>query len=204
VGAALNRSRLEPAAQRERIVDAAARLLRERPFADVTVERLREDLGLSKGGLYHHVPSKAAILLLVCEHAGEAMLAAIDEAQSLEGTPRKQLELLLDRHLDLVDRYGGAMWAFFSERDRMDATDRERVLQWERRYVGGVVALLDDAKAAGELRDVDTTVVAHCLIGVGNWITRWYRGRPSRDDLRAIIATTVFDGVFRGAPPDSV
>lgn len=197
MGAILTRpERLVPAVQRERIVEAAARLLWERPFAEVTIDQLRDELHLSKGGLYHHVRSKAEILLLVCEHAGEAMLAALEEAGSIEAPPRQRLELLLERHLELVERYGGALWAFFSERDRMNPADRERVLQWERGYIGGVVALLDEARAAGVLRDVDTTVVAHCLIGVGNWITRWYRGRPSRAQLHAIITTIVFDGVF--------
>ncbi|MDP1792675.1 MAG: hypothetical protein Q8K63_00950 [Acidimicrobiales bacterium] len=85
----------------------------------------------------------------------------------------------------------------FSERERMEPSDRDRVLQWERRYMDGVVGLLDNAKAAGALSDVDTLVVAHCLVGVGNWVSRWYRGRPTRKQLLTTISMFVFDGVFR-------
>ena len=164
------------------------------------MDLLRQELQLSKGGLYHHVRSKSEILLLVCEYAGEAMLEALEESRRLEGPPRMRIEHLFSQHLDLVERYGGAMWAFFSERERMDPADRERVLQWERRYIDGVVELLDDAKRRGSLHDVDTLIVAHCLVGLGNWVTRWYRGRPSRKELHAAVSLFAFDGVFRTTP----
>lgn len=196
-------SRLPPSEQRERIVEAAVRLLARQPFADITVERLREDLNLSKGGLYHHIRSKSEILLLVCEHAGEAMLAALENARGTVGTPRQRLEVLIGSHLDVVDRYGGALWAFFSEREHMDVVDRERVLQWERRYLEGVVDLLEEAKHSGELRDVDLVVLAHTVIGVANWTTRWYRGRPTRSALAESIGSILFDGAFVSVPSGS-
>ncbi len=190
-------ARLSPDVQRQRIANAAAELLADRPFADVTVEMLREELGLSKGGLYHHVGSKNEILLLVCDTAGEALLASLAEAAQLPVGSRARLALLLERHLDLVERYGGALWAFFSERNRLAPDERERVLEWERRYLRGVEQLLEEAREEGVLGDVDIQVAAHTFVGAANWVTRWHRGKPSREAMRETLATILFDGMLR-------
>jgi AcrR family transcriptional regulator len=193
-------ARLQPSERRALIVEAATRLLAEHSFADITIDMLRDEAGLSKGGLYHHVKSKSEILVLVCEEAARSMVEALETAEQHEGTARERVELLMRVQLEVVFRYGGALWAFFSERSRLTAQERERVIALERRFVRGVKALFDDMKASGELRDVDTLTLTHAFIGMINWVARWYRGKPAIQGLSDTLATLFLDGSFRSAP----
>jgi AcrR family transcriptional regulator len=195
--------RTDPAARREQIVRAAALLLQEHSYADITMRMLQDRLGLSKGGVYHHVTSKHDILFLACEEAGRTMLAALSEAQQVEGSARARLKRLVEGHLRAVQSYGGALWAFFSERDKMPPEQRDAVLRLEGEYLKGIVALLRDAQASGEVYDdVDPRVLADALLGMLNWFARWRA--PGEADAARLSTTFVrifADATFAPEPP---
>lgn len=157
---------------------------------------LRDEVGLSKGGLYHHVKSKNDILLMVCDAAGGAMLESLHAAQTLEGSGLERLKTLLGSHLDLVLEYGGGMWAFFAERRHLSDEERDRVLAWERKMVHGVRRMISDVIEAGELRQMDTLVVSHTFLGMINWVTRWYRGNPPVAEVKQTLTELFFNGVL--------
>jgi TetR/AcrR family transcriptional repressor of nem operon len=62
-------TREQAAASRERIVEAASRLFRERGFDGVGVAELMGEAGLTHGGFYGHFPSKVALMAETCERA---------------------------------------------------------------------------------------------------------------------------------------
>ncbi len=62
-------SRAQAAESRERILDAAARLFRERGFDGVGVAGLMHQAGLTHGGFYSHFASKEELMVQACEHA---------------------------------------------------------------------------------------------------------------------------------------
>ena len=72
-------SRDQVAAHRTQILDAAARLFRQRGFDDVTVADVMKDAGLTHGAFYGHFPSKEA---LVAEAVGDALAPAPGAAEA--------------------------------------------------------------------------------------------------------------------------
>ncbi|MBW3087845.1 TetR/AcrR family transcriptional regulator [Bifidobacterium sp. 82T24] len=53
---------MHPGDTERRILDSARRLFAEKGYEKTSVQDILDDLGLSKGGLYHHFKSKEAIL----------------------------------------------------------------------------------------------------------------------------------------------
>jgi len=68
-------TREEAARNRERIVDAAARLFRERGFDGIGVADLMKDVGLTHGGFYGHFASKDDLEAQACTRALDRSLA---------------------------------------------------------------------------------------------------------------------------------
>jgi TetR/AcrR family transcriptional repressor of nem operon len=64
-------SREQMARHREEILDAAARLFRERGFDAVTVREVMEAAGLTHGGFYGHFESKDDLIARTLEHVLE-------------------------------------------------------------------------------------------------------------------------------------
>jgi len=67
-------SRVEAAQNRERIIDAAAKLFRERGFDGIGVADLMKSAGMTHGGFYGHFASKEDLMAQACMRAQETGL----------------------------------------------------------------------------------------------------------------------------------
>lgn len=77
-------SKAQAAENREGIVDAAARLYREKGLDGVGVAEITRDAGLTHGGLYRHFESKDALAREACLRAFEWTITPLDELESSE------------------------------------------------------------------------------------------------------------------------
>ena len=64
----------QAAATRERILDEAAKLFRERGFSGIGVADLMRRIGLTHGGFYGHFGSKEELMAEACQRAVSTML----------------------------------------------------------------------------------------------------------------------------------
>jgi TetR/AcrR family transcriptional repressor of nem operon len=96
-------SREQAARNRERILDAAAQLFRERGFAGTGVADLMKAAGLTHGGFYGHFSSKEDLMAQACarvierSHETWSKRAAADPADPLSSIARGYLST---RHRD--------------------------------------------------------------------------------------------------------
>lgn len=72
-------SRAEAAQNRERIIEVAAKLFRERGFDGVGVADLMKSAGLTHGGFYGHFASKEDLMAQACARALEGTLDAMHQ-----------------------------------------------------------------------------------------------------------------------------
>lgn len=78
---AMKVSKTQSAENRQGIVDAAARLYRERGLAGVGVADITRDAGLTHGGLYRHFENKDALVREACARAFDWSIAPLDGVQ---------------------------------------------------------------------------------------------------------------------------
>ncbi|MFJ9576525.1 TetR/AcrR family transcriptional regulator [Streptomyces sp. NPDC101191] len=92
------RQRLTPADRRAQLLAVGARLFAVHPYADVLMEEVAEQAGVSRALLYRHFPSKQALFAAVYQQAADQLLAQtrLDPADSLVD----QLVQGMDVHLD--------------------------------------------------------------------------------------------------------
>lgn len=151
--------------RRNRILEAAAALFGEMPFAEVQVDDIARRAGIGKATLYRYFPSKEALYLQVFETALarlEAELAAIGTAA---GSARQQLALMLER-----------LTAALEQTRTLGLLDEERpgkAGNWRALYRARRRAILAALRAvivagcdAGEFSPVDLDVTPALLIGM--------------------------------------
>ncbi|OIJ85360.1 TetR/AcrR family transcriptional regulator [Streptomyces monashensis] len=92
------RQRLAPADRRAQLLAVGARLFAAHPYADVLMEEVAAEAGVSRALLYRHFPSKHALFAAVYQQAADQLLAGtrLDPADSLA----EQLAQGMDVHLD--------------------------------------------------------------------------------------------------------
>lgn len=91
---------------RRRILDTAERLVLERGFAATSVDAVIEAAGTTKGGFFHHFPSKALLGRALVERYAADDLALLEEltaqAEAAGDDPAERLVAFLDGFLERV------------------------------------------------------------------------------------------------------
>lgn len=136
-------SREQAAKNRERILDAAARLFRERGFDGIGVADLMKAAGLTHGGFYGHFKSKQELMALASERALAESTArwsqAADEGEA--ALNRLVQNYLSPRHRDAVGK-GCAIAALATDAARQSAPVRGALTQGLRHHVESLESMV--------------------------------------------------------------
>ena len=82
--------------KRNSILETAEKLFFEKGYEQTSIQDILDELSLSKGGFYHHFPSKEAILEEICVNRVEARFARLGmELYGNRFSPIEKLNLLL-------------------------------------------------------------------------------------------------------------
>lgn len=95
--AARTKRERDPAASRQRLIDATVRLMLRQGFAGTSVDMICQEAGMTKGGFFHHFENKEALALAAVEWWGRMGTAQYAEAWRDEMLdPLEQLHRMLD------------------------------------------------------------------------------------------------------------
>lgn len=98
-------SKTQAAENRAGIVDAAARLYREKGLSGVGVAEITRDAGLTHGGLYRHFASKDALAREACLRAFEWTITPLDGLEQDGNAPATaKLQAMVDSYLSVNHR----------------------------------------------------------------------------------------------------
>jgi len=90
--------------KRGAILETAERLFFEKGYEQTSIQDILDALSMSKGGFYHHFPSKEAIFAEICVNRVENRFSRLNmELYGLRSSPTEKLNLLL-RMVNLFER----------------------------------------------------------------------------------------------------
>lgn len=185
---------------RGRILDAAAEIFRAKGYTAARLSDIADLAETQAGSLYYHFESKEQlaeeVLALGVEQVSEAVAQATgalpddaDFATRLKAAAEAHLTSML-----LHDAYSAANVRIINQ---VPADVRERHLSHHRHYGAFWRRFLQEAQAAGEIRqDLDLPAIRMLILGALNWSVEWYRpGRLSAAEIAEQFATVILRGV---------
>lgn len=188
----------------ESVTSAAVEVFLKRGFNGTSMGMLAEVLGISKSSIYHHVPSKDALLKRCLDRALDALTAVADEPRARTGPAIERIEYRMRRGVEILTRELPYVSLLLRVRGN---TAVERAALARRRALDTAIAeLMLQARDEGDLRpDLDPAVAARLLFGALNSISEWYHRRDDDDANVQLIADNLlrltFDGLRnRGVP----
>ncbi|RJE85847.1 TetR/AcrR family transcriptional regulator [Paracoccus onubensis] len=178
-------------------------MFRDRGFAAVSMIELAQAVGLSKPGLYHHWPSKDAILHTIVRLSGEILLDHLDRVEQQSAEPRERLRLYVISRLETVARHQDLFTVTWQERAIIGSGAFEELTRAAERYRQRVRDLIDHAKHAGGIKpEINTHLLMLALDGMTGWSYFWYR--PDGNHNAAEIGDTFWNMLSQGVVPASV
>ena len=174
------------------IVRSAATAFGELGYRTATLDAIAERAGVSKVTLYRYVSSKEELLSLVVERTidefQQGLRGIIAEHRPADDTPAPHHPL----PGDAARRAPALPHGVLQRGERAPAPMAARSARAKREYDQAIERVVREGIEAGVFRDLPPNLVVFGLLGMCNWLHKWYRpgGKRSAEEIA---------DVFRGA-----
>jgi AcrR family transcriptional regulator len=185
---------------REQQVRAAAlRLFREKGYHATSMRDIAEAVGINKGSLYSYIRSKEDLLIPFFERAMGLLLVEIEAISSDASlVPTERLKRAIKAHILNVAENLDILTVYLSEWRQLTADSLSTVRGQRERYAALFLAIIEDGQNRGEFRAMDARIAALGMIGMCNYLFRWYRqdGRLAPEQIADVLTDLLLRGVL--------
>jgi AcrR family transcriptional regulator len=182
----------------QEIIAAAARVFQEKGYHAATTRDIATEVGIQQASLYYYISSKEELLYLVVREPIMQLYVQVEAIVQSSLPARTKIERGIQAHLVAFDENYPHMFVFVQELHNVVQALQDTLRGFPGRYQDLWEALLQQGVSRGELRaDLDVTTTALMILGMCNWMYRWYR-KGGRLDTRAVArqyANAVLDGI---------
>jgi AcrR family transcriptional regulator len=189
-------------AARDQILRAAADLFRERGYPASTVDLIATRLGMSKASLYTHFRAKEEMLAAISRETIEAFTRDLSLVLASRLPAEDKLRRVIRQHVQFVIANRSFLTVFFGEEANLPARFARALAAQKDRYDKGVERIVQEGIRSGVFRDVPARLVVFGLLGMMNWVHKWYNpaGRWGAEEISAAFLSLIEGGLLRRKP----
>ncbi len=189
-------------AARDQILRAAADLFRERGYPASTVDLIATRLGMSKASLYTHFRAKEEMLAAISRETIEAFTRDLSLVLASRLPAEDKLRRVIRQHVQFVIANRSFLTVFFGEEANLPARFARALAAQKDRYDKGVERIVQQGIRSGVFRDVPARLVVFGLLGMMNWVHKWYNpaGRWGAEEISAAFLSLIEGGLLRRKP----
>jgi TetR/AcrR family transcriptional repressor of nem operon len=190
----MGHSKAEKASSRERILVAAARMLREGGLASLSIVELMKAAGLTHGAFYSHFPSRSALLAAALDRALTDGARAVTDARGDDAFASLVRSYLSGFHRDAVGQ-GCAIGGLNTEVARTGGEVRDIMRDRLESFVDGTAQMLGDDPGAR-----DRALLVWCTMVGAIGLARLAPDEPLGDDILRVARRFLLSDIERPRP----
>lgn len=187
---------------RDRILDAAARIFREKGYADTTMNDFADATNMKAASIYYHFKSKDEIVEEVLNEGTVRVFRAAKNAVDCSpdgATSKERIEIAIREHLNalhLESDFTAANVRIFPE---APADVVKRHMCNRRAYSRFWIDLINEGKRSGEIDESVNADMTHMfIVGAMNWSTQWYSPKTHRvREMSDAVISLITSGLFQ-------
>lgn len=183
-----------PEAMRARILRLSADRFAERGYHGTGLTELLEDVGIARGGFYHHFSSKEQVLLEIVIDTIDGILLSSAEIVRHHVDAAAKLRMLCDDLSRAIIENQAGFLVFLREYSALSHEAKERVLSRRRKYLARWEGVLEEGARTG-LFALRETPYTEGILGMWIYSFVWNRGSISPQTIAADLADFVLRGV---------
>lgn len=197
----------EPDGLPDRLSDiyrAAAELICEKGYDATSMNDIAEAVGITKAGVYHHIPGKKDLLYRIMTFGLDSLEEEVIIPARAVADAEQRLRTIITKHVHLITSRSTShgynpVTIVVEEVAGLTPAHRRKIDQRKRVYVDLIRDTLKQLQEDGKLRDLDVTAAAFSLLGMMLWVSRWYNpeGRLNPDQVTDEILKIAFGGLLR-------
>lgn len=181
---------------RDEVIRVATRLFREKGIRAVSLQAIADEVGLTKGALYHYFSGRDDLLRQVVGDWITEEFKSVRALVSSSGTATDQLRAYVRYHVASVANNLDLYSLTYSSESEFPADIRAEFRKLKRKSDTVLKAILHEGVSRGEFEARDEKIIAFAIDGMCNWLWQWYTpdGPKNAED----VADTFIDLLMRG------
>ena len=191
--------KISPSKEQE-IIAVAARLFKEKGYRATTLEDIAAAVGMLKGSLYYYIRSKEELLYLVVRDPIRQAYNKLEEIVTSEAPVHVKIAQAIANHMTLFHQHYPHIAVYLHDYHHLMQQLQKNIIETPKHYQRLWATLLQQGVDTGELRpDLDVKVTGYAILGMCNWVYRWYnpRGTLSAESIAAVFTKLVLEGLTR-------
>lgn len=171
---------LDKSKKLQEIIDTAVHLFHKKGYRSTTIDDISKELGISKAAIYHYVDSKDELLSIIYTQAFENIFQDTNRIASMEIPPDEKLKRIIRNHITNIIIKDLSMFSvFFSEENQVSEKDFQTIRAEKKKYTVIIEGIIEEGIAKGFFLKTDPKLLAYAIIGMCNWIYKWYKPEHS-------------------------
>ncbi len=186
---------------KQKIFEEAARLFQENGYLAASMRDLAQRVGLQVSSLYSHIGSKEELLQKICFDSARAYTEGMKRVEESNATPLEKLKQLISLHIQIATTDVTSVTIFSDEWRHLSEPFLQEFLTIRKDYERRFSRILQQGIDAGELVDMNVTVVLFSILTSLRWLHRWYPEKRgiSVKALEAEILRFLLEGIKKPA-----
>jgi TetR/AcrR family transcriptional regulator, cholesterol catabolism regulator len=186
---------------KHKIFEEAARLFQENGYLAASMRDLAQRVGLQVSSLYSHIGSKEELLQKICFDSARAYTEGMKRVEESNATPLEKLKQLISLHIQIATTDVTSVTIFSDEWRHLSEPFLQEFLTIRKDYERRFSRILQQGIDAGELVDMNVTVVLFSILTSLRWLHRWYPEKRgiSVKALEAEILRFLLEGIKKPA-----
>lgn len=181
------------------IYRTAAQIILRKGYDATSVNDIANALGMTKAGLYHYINGKKELLFDIMNFGLSELDEEVAVPAQATADAEARLRFMISSHARLVTRGQGAITILVDEITALAPAQSRKITHRKRTYFDRLRNTLNQLKSEGKLQDIDTTAAAFSLLGMINWLSRWFRqdGALTEEQAAEQIVKIALHGLLR-------
>lgn len=182
----------------------AAQIIHEKGYDATSMSDIAEAVGITKAGIYHHIPGKKDLLFRIMNFGLDTLDEQVIVPARAVADAEARLRTIITNHVRLItsrstSRGNSPVTIVVDEVAGLTPAHRRKIDRRKRAYVDLVRETLDQLLEEGKLSDVDVNTAAFSLLGMILWLSRWYnpKGRLTPEQVAEEITKIALAGLLR-------
>jgi len=186
--------------RRDAILHHATALFDQRGYTNTSLDDIAQAVGVTREALYYYYRNRSEILLAIIRPQSMALIDGLDGIVGSDVASPEKLHRAIDNHLRSFDRHCLEMTIGLRD-GLMDVSDpvRKAMRRIWKKYEGLWIRLVEDGQRNGEFdRTGNPKMIAFGILGMCNWLARWYNPgkQVSIDEIIATYTQLIGRGVL--------
>ena len=163
--------------KKEVIIDAAARMFREKGFSATSMRDLAEVVGVEAASLYNHIQSKSEILQEICFKTANEFTNHMLEVENSSSTSIEKIERILRFHIRQMLTNYEAVHVSDREWKHLQEPYLFNYQNQRRSYRRRIAALIQEGIDKGQIRNIDAPTAVLVMLHAISGIESFHRSR---------------------------